>query len=52
MSRDFITNILVLEDELSIMLNDLADDDPEAASDFFARFNFGTLYENNMFNET
>jgi hypothetical protein len=52
MSREFIANILVLEDELSIMLNELPADDPNAASDFFARFNFGTWYKNNMFYET
>jgi hypothetical protein len=52
MSREFITKIHVLEDELSIMLSELPDNDPNAASDFFARFGFWQLYYSNRFYET
>jgi hypothetical protein len=51
MARDFITNILVSEEEISKLLNDLPEDDPTAASDFFARFGFSQLYQNNRFFE-
>jgi hypothetical protein len=52
MSREFITNIHVLEDELTTMLGELPENDPNAASDFFARFGFGQLYRSNRFFET
>jgi len=52
MSREFIANIMVLEEELSKMLDDLSIDKPSDASDFFARFGFADLYNGNRFYET
>ena len=52
MTREFITNLLVSEDEISSLLWELQDDDPTAASDFFARFSLGPMYHSNRFNET
>ena len=51
MSRDFITNIQILEDELTSILEDLDNDNPQQASDFFARFGFADLYYGNRFFE-
>lgn len=51
MSRDFVTNININEKELINMLDELPSDDPTAASNFFARFGIGEMYQNNRFYE-
>ena len=51
MTRDYITGALLTENEINEILNEIPDDEPQAASDFFVRFGLAPLYHQGKFFE-
>lgn len=51
MTRDYGPHLLLTEQEIKNLFDSLRDDDPQAASDFFVRFELAPLYHANKFYE-